>query len=232
ADHFDFAARFADVAQSLGHGNGARLGDAEDAIDIIAKTVEQVLRSLIGEFDGDAGVLVGRNDFEARELRQSVEESFFAFFGARRSDGVTEQNDIAGAVEKFGHVLGGELAPFKVVGGDIADLFVRLEPGVNNNDWNAGVHGAGDGIDKGLFVERGKHDPANVAAGEVFDYLDLLVAVVLAERAFPDHFHGRPLGGKFLFSFGRAGVDRFPIFVGGAFGNDRDGVAVWRGRAC
>src|SRR5262249_38998809 len=55
-----------------------------------------------------------------------------------------------------------------------------------------------------------------------FDNLNLLLAIVFAERALPDHFDLRSLRRKLTRRFDRAGVNALPEFVGGALGNDSD----------
>jgi hypothetical protein len=64
-------------------------------------------------------------------------------------------------------------------------------------------------------VEGSKHDPVDAAAEEVLHHLDLLVAIVLADRPLPDH-----LDTELARSLDRARVHRLPVFVGGALGND------------
>ena len=52
---------------------------------------------------------------------------------------------------------------------------------------------------------------------EVLDYFDLLTPVTLDQRSLPDNVHI-----IFPCGFDRSGMDSFPEYMGGAFGDYRD----------
>ena len=74
-------------------------------------------------------------------------------------------------------------------------------------------------------VERRQHDAADALAQEALDDLDLLLAIVLAERALPDHVDVDALRLQLALGLDRAGVDGAPELVGRALGDDRDLIA-------
>ena len=119
-------------------------------------------------------------------------------------------------------MLRAELAAYEVVGGDVAGGHFGFEGGIDNHDGDAGADGAFGGGDEGSVIEWGEDHAVDALRNEVFDDLDLLLAVVLAEGAFPDDFDGLAFGFEFLLGFERAGVDGFPEFVAGAFGDNGD----------
>ena len=58
-----------------------------------------------------------------------------------------------------------------------------------------------------MRIQRCQHDTAHAAADEIFHDLDLLVAIVFAERAFPDDFNGDAVFLELRLRFERAGVN-------------------------
>ena len=60
----------------------------------------------------------------------------------------------------------------------------------------------------------------------------LLVAIVLTQRAFPDHLHFSALLIQFALGFNRPGIDRFPKLMRGPLGNHRNGIAVCGKSSC
>ena len=80
---------------------------------------------------------------------------------------------------------------------DVADGDVRrLEVRVEEHGRDAGAGRFLDRALQRLAVERRQHDALDALAGEAFDDLDLLLAIVLADRALPQHRTGVPGGGQ------------------------------------
>ena len=73
----------------------------------------------------------------------------------------------------------------------------RLEGGVEDDGGNARLRGFLDRPLQGPAVERRQDDPLDALADEALDDLDLLLAVVLADRALPEDADRRP-GGREL----------------------------------
>lgn len=226
AEHFDLATGLADVAEAFGHGDGGRFVGAEDAVDLVSEAIEKVLGGLIGGLAGGTGVLIGGDELYAFVGFQGVEETGLAGFGAGGADGIAEEDDVSFAIEKFGHVIAGHFAAEIVVSGDEADVFVRLEIGIHDDDGDAGLGGGADGDGEGLGVEGGEDDSADVTDGKILNDLDLLIAVVFAEGTLPDDFGFDAGSIEFLLGFDGPGVDGLPELVGGALGDDGNGVAI------
>ena len=74
-------------------------------------------------------------------------------------------------------------------------------------------------------VERRQHDAADALALEALDDLDLLLAVVLAQRALPDDADVDALRLQLALGLDRAGVDGVPELVRRALRDDRDLIA-------
>lgn len=90
---------------------------------------------------------------------------------------------------------------------------LSVQVGIDDHDGHAGLDGALHGLDEGAGISRGEDDAADVAAGEILDDLDLLVAVVLAQRALPEDLGLDALGVEFLLGFGGSAMDGLPEFV-------------------
>ena len=82
--------------------------------------------------------------------------------------------------------------------------------------------GVADGFRERVLVQRSQHDAVDFLRDECLDEVDLPIAVVLALGAFPKDIDRCAFGGQLLLRFDRPGMDRFPILMGGAFGNDGD----------
>src|SRR5256885_2222731 len=67
------------------------------------------------------------------------------------------------------------------------------------------------------FVERREHDARHAARHEAFDFGDLRIALILAQRSAPDDRDAELLCG-----LRRAGVNALPEDVGGPFRDDGD----------
>ncbi len=76
-----------------------------------------------------------------------------------------------------------------MVRGDEADVFIRFQIRVDDHHRDSGLDGAGNGFDRRLGIERGQHNAVHPAGYEVFHHLDLLVAVIFFQGAFPNHVH-------------------------------------------
>ncbi len=113
--------------------------------------------------------------------------------------------------------LAASVPPQKVVGGDESGVLLALEGRVEDDRGDAGPAGLGHRPHQGPVVERGEDQGVDAGAGQGLDDLDLLVAVVLLERALPDDLDAElPGGGE------RSGMDGFPELVGRADGDDGD----------
>mgnify|MGYP000238460396 CR=1 FL=1 len=66
-----------------------------------------------------------------------------------------------------------------------------------------------------MRIQRCQHDTAHAAADEIFHDLDLLVAIVFAEWAFPDDFNGDAVFLELRLRFERAGVKPEAAYVMG-----------------
>src|SRR5207247_3672395 len=114
---------------------------------------------------------------DGRELGgHHVHKTFLASFRAGGADLIAEHHGFALPVEQLAEVFGGNLAAFEVVGGDVADGFVRVESGVDDDDRDFGAQRGFDGSDQGLRIQRREDDSVGTADGEVFDDGDLLIA--------------------------------------------------------
>src|SRR5437899_2707815 len=74
-----------------------------------------------------------------------------------------------------------------------ADVFIGLEVRIHDYDRDAGFHRVLDRFDQRLGIERGQNHRADVASHEILDHLDLLIAIILAQRPLPDDVNFRPL---------------------------------------
>ena len=93
------------------------------------------------------------------------------------------------AVQQLAHAIRGERSAFAIVSGDETDNIFRLQTRVDDDCGHTGAFGFVDGTHQRAIVERREHDAAHTLRGESFDDLNLLFAIVFAERAFPDDFY-------------------------------------------
>src|ERR1051326_276537 len=225
-DHFHLAPRQPDVSQSFGHGDRGRFVCAKDAVDLAPEPVQQILRDLVGSLARGARVLVRGNDFHVGILRsEHVEKSGLARLGARRADRVPKQDQVALSVEQLAHLFPRQLAALVIVRCHKADVSVGLEVRVHDDDWDLGLEGIVHGFDQRLRIQRRQHYGAHAAHHEILHNLNLLVAVVFAQRAFPDDVHFGSLPGQLALGLDRPRMDRFPKLVCRALGNDSDRVS-------
>ena len=222
ADEGDRAG-LADVLQREQHAGGRRLVGREDAVDARREAIEQVLGRPLRRVARRAGVLVRRDHRHAREAAlQLGQEARLALLRGRRSLLVAQHQDGALALQQLAHAPAGEVPALAVVGAHVAHgRMRRLERGVEDDGGNARARGFLDRPLQGPAVERREHDPLDALADEALDDLDLLLAVVLADRALPDDADRRPggreLGGGLL----GADADARPVLVRRAFRDDR-----------
>src|SRR5436853_3179941 len=80
-----------------------------------------------------------------------------------------------------------------------------------------------DGPHQRAVVEGRQHQAADALRDEAFDNLYLLLAVVFAQRPFPDHLDFSSLRRQLARRFDRAGMNALPEFVCRAFGDNGDG---------
>ncbi len=102
-------------------------------------------------------------------------------------------DDVALAAEFFGDPFAGGAANFLVVSADEAGVFVAEDGAVQDDDGNAGVHGAGDGFGQGLGFFRADEDEIDLGADQFLDVGALFEGVIL--RVFEDDFQFGMLGG-------------------------------------
>ena len=124
--------------------------------------------------------MVRGEQFDAREFcLERVEEPGFARLRAGRADRVAQKDDVALSAEQFAQVVAGQLPALVVVRGDEADVWVRLESGVEDDHGDSCLDGILDRFHQGLRIQRRQHDSTDPAAHEVLDHLDLLIPVIL-----------------------------------------------------
>ena len=80
-----------------------------------------------------------------------------------------------------------------------------------------------DGPHQRAIVERRKHQPIDTLRNKAFDYLNLLFAIIFAQRALPYDFDLGPLRRQFARRFDCPGMNALPEFMRRAFRDDRDG---------
>src|SRR5688572_5747473 len=101
--------------------------------------------------------------------------------------------------------------------GDEADNLFRLQTRIDNHRRNAGTLRVSDRTNESTIVEWREYNAINALRCESFDDLNLLLAIVLTQRAFPDHLDQSPLGREFTCGLVAAGVNALPEFVCCAF---------------
>ena len=100
-------------------------------------------------------------------------------------------------------------------------MVFAFEAGVDANGGDAGGLRLANDLAQAGLVERREQDAVDAAGDHVLNDGDLLFAVVFLLRPFPDD-----LDAEFLTGFDCAGVERFPVLVGGPHGDDGDGASV------
>lgn len=129
------------------------------------------------------------------------------------------------AFEEPRQFLTRHLSAFEVVRRDEADGFSTLQVGIDDQDRDAAPHRTFDRSPKRRIVQGCEDDAGNLLGHEVFDDLDLTLAVILLHRPLPNDLHPEFLSG----SLG-AGLDRLPKLVGRALRDDGDPVLRLRRR--
>ena len=228
ADEFNFP-RQPGIAESEQHARGGGFVAGINAGDFAAVATDQIFRDLFGGVSRDAGVLIGGEETHSGKIFfHDFEEAFLAFLGAGGADGEAEHDDVALAADEAAEIACGDAAAFTIVGRDVArDRFAR-EAGIDDDDGDFAAARGFHGRNERFIVERREHDAIDAAADEVFDDLDLLLAVIFLQRTFPDDVYGDALSGEFDLSLFGARVDGFPEFMGRAFGNDGDLIGIGR----
>jgi hypothetical protein len=158
-------------------------------------------------------MLVAGNDFDAGNFFDRIEETGLAFFRAGGAGLVAQENDVAFAAEQFRHVFAREHAALVIVRGDKAHIFVRLQAGVHDDDGDFRTRGRIHRANQCLGVGGREHDSIHAPADEILNHLNLLVAIVLAQRPLPDDIHFHALAGEFALRFHGACMNRFPELV-------------------
>ena len=122
-----------------------------------------------------------------------LEEALLALLGARRALLVAQQEHLALAAEQLAHVArAASSPPLQVVGGDEADDLVRLEARVDDDGRARRARRASSTAARARASSSGASTmPLDALAREALDDLDLLLAVVLAQRALPDRCRPR-----------------------------------------
>lgn len=143
---------------------------------------------------------------------------------ARRASQNAQKNDLALAAEKFGEATRAELAALVIVSRNRAGRCSGIERRVDDDDGDAGAHRHFGRASQRTRIQRRQHHAAHAAGDEIFHHLHLLLAIIFAQRAFPNDVGIDPFGLQFARSFNRTGVNGFPKLVGRAFGNDRDAI--------
>src|SRR6266850_2473009 len=90
---------------------GRRLVRREDAIHLIAETVEQILHRRLGGVARRPGVLIRGDELDLRIRRPDlVDEALLALLRAEYALLITQRQDFALASQQFSHLFGGKLA--------------------------------------------------------------------------------------------------------------------------
>ncbi len=167
-------------------------------------------------------VLVRTDDGNAREfLSQRFQVAAFALLGAFAPRIVAQQGDVPLAAEHFTQLASRQHTAVIIVRGDVADVGLGIvQAAVKNNRRDAGCLGFLNRIDQGLRVERGHNDAAYSLGNKALHDVDLPLAVVLLQGAFPDDAGVASL----LRSLLGAGMNRFPELVRRPLGNDGNPV--------
>ena len=109
--------------------------------------------------------------------------------------------------------IGGQRTALLVVGRDETDRIPGRQRGVDDHGGDAGALRFLDRPHQRARIERGEHDAVDALAQEPFDDLDLLLAVVLANRALPGEADGHALRLVLPLRLDRAGMDALPELV-------------------
>src|SRR5260221_1304700 len=159
-------------------------------------------------------------------LRQCVDEALFPLLGAENAFLIAEEKDLAFSTEEASHLLAGKLAAVVVVTGDEAECIIRLERRVDDDRRDAGALGLLDRAHQGVFVERRQDDAVHVLGEDSLDLLHLLLAVVLAQRPFPDDVDGDVLRGVVTGGLDGSGMNALPELVRRSLRDDGDGEGL------
>ena len=122
------------------------------------------------------------------------------------------------AIEEASELLAGDLTAEEIVGRHKADKVLTdlaSERRVENHDWLVALHSRPHGVAQRGVIKGGEHNGVGVVDRELLDDSDLLSAIILLERSFPDD-----LGIKFFAGGTGAIFNGFPKAVGGALGDD------------
>ena len=157
-----------------------------------------------------------------------LEEPVFTILGAGRAFGITKQNYFAFAGQQLAQTIRRQHAALAIVGGHEADNRIRIKRRIDDHGRHVGALRFLNRAHQGAIVQRRQHDAIDALRSETFDHLDLLLAIVFAQRAFPDHSHLVARRRKLTRRFDGAGVNAFPKLMRSALGDNRDGRFLFR----
>jgi hypothetical protein len=156
-------------------------------------------------------MLVGRDYFDVGILLlHLLKKARLALFRARRSFGITKHDHFALAAQQLSQTICPQPAPFAIVGSHETDNEIRLERRVDDHRRHAGTLRFFDRTGQGAIVQRRQHNSVYSLRGEPLDYLDLLFAIVFAQRALPDDFDFNATRRQFALGLDAAGVNALP----------------------
>src|SRR5438094_2295761 len=222
ADKMD-TARPVDVLQGEKHSNRRRLVDGEDALKVRAEAIEQVLSGALRRLPRRARVLIRGDELNSRILCFELpEKARLPILRARGAFGVAQQQRFSLPSEQLSQAIGGECAAFSVVGSDKADNRVRLETGIDDHRRHARALRLLHRSHQTPAVQRREDDALHAFADETLHDLDLLLAVIFANRALPDQ--GYRIAGRRKLALRAHGsrVDRLPELMCRALRNNGD----------
>src|SRR5581483_6894781 len=207
-------AGLARILQSRKHSGRGRFVRTENSLHVVAKSIEQIFRSTLRRISRRTGVLISRDQFDVRILLlHLLKKASLALFSTRRPFRITQQNHFAFSAQQFAEAIRAQHSALALVGRDKADYRLRLEGRINYYRRDPRGLSFFDWSHERAIVERRQDDPADALRSESFDYLNLLLAIVFAQGAFPDHFHLGARRREFARSLDSSGMDALPKLV-------------------
>ena len=163
-----------------------------------------------------------RHDADSRDSRvHDFPESHLPIHARLASRDVHQDRHLSLLIQQFGQGAGCQPAALDIVGGDIAGVVGRIEPGVEDGDRDALGDGSIDRADQRLALRRSERDAIDVLGDHRIDNLDLPAVVGLLRGAVPEDLDvelAACLQGSF--------VRRHPELVRGALGDDGDSLVL------
>src|SRR5205085_4853735 len=215
ADQNDLAGQTL-LLDGLHRADGRRFVGGEEAVEVrvrgedVRRAVERagaVALAILKRDDLDAGVL----------LLDRLLKPLLALVGRDRAGLDAEDGDTALPAEFRGEAVGGDRAALPVVCGDVGDVVLRADAGVEDRDGDALALRAFDDGDERVAVRGREHDAGDAPVDGVLDDVDLAGVVGLLRRAVP-----RDLDVRLLARRVRARVDALPEEVRDALRDDGD----------